>query len=45
MQEDYVISFFKDHCNIYFENNKIESGFLINVLFQLHVDVSMNYVE
>ena len=44
-QEDYIISFYKDHCNIYFENNKIESSFLINNLFQLHVDVSINYIE
>ena len=44
-QDDYVISFYKDHCNIYFENNKIESSFLINNLFQLHVDVSINYIE
>ena len=45
IQEDYVNSFFKDHCNIYFENKKISSGFLINNLFQLYVDVSVNHSE
>ena len=44
-QEDYVISFYKDHCNIYFKINKIESDFLINNLFQLYMDVSINYIE
>ena len=39
--EGYVISFLKDHCNILYERNKIASGFLINGLYQLHIDVSI----
>ena len=44
-QEDYVISFYKDYYNIYFENKIIGSSFLINSLFQLYVDVFVNYVK
>ena len=43
--EGYVISFLKDHCNILYERNKIASGFLINDLYQLYVDVSIFNVE
>ena len=39
--EGYVISFLKDHCDILYERNKIANGFLINDLYQLHVDVSI----
>ena len=45
MQEDYVISFFKDHCTIYLRNNKVGNSFLINGLFKLYVDVSIHCVE
>ena len=38
-QEGYVITFFKDHYNILYERNKIANGFLINDLYQLHIDV------
>ena len=44
-QEDYVISFLKDHYNILYEKNKIASGFLINHLYQLHIDVSVFNIE
>ena len=30
-QEGYVISFHKNHCNIFYENNKVTNSFLINV--------------
>ena len=43
--EGYVINFLKDHYIILFERNKIKSGFLINGLYQLHVDVPIYYVE
>ena len=39
--EGYIINFFKDHCNILYERNKVASGFLINSLYQLYVDVSI----
>ena len=44
-QEGYVISFYKDHCNIFYENNKVANGFVINGLYQLHVDVSVFNIE
>ena len=44
-QEGYVITFFKDHCNILYERNKIVNGFLINGLYQLHIDVSVLTIE
>ena len=44
-QEGYVISFLRDHCNILYERNKIASGFLINGLYQLHIDVSIFNIE
>ena len=31
--EGYEITFFKDHCNILYERNKIINGFLINDLY------------
>ena len=43
--EGYVISFLKDHCNILYERNKIASSFLINDLYQLHIDVSIFNIE
>ena len=43
--EGYVISFLKDHCNILYERNKIASGFLINDLYQLHIDISVFNIE
>ena len=44
-QEGYVISFLKDHYNILYERNKIANGFLINGLYQLHIDVSVLTIE
>lgn len=44
-QEGYVISFHKNHCNIFYENNKVANGFLINGLYQLHIDVSVFNIE
>ena len=44
-QEGYVISFHKNHCNIFYENNKVANGFLINDLYQLHIDVSVFNIE
>ena len=44
-QEGYVISFHKDHCNIFYENNKVANGFLIDGLYQLHIDVSVFHIE
>ena len=44
-QEGYVISFYKDHCNIFYENNKVVDGFPINGLYQLHIDVSVFNIE
>ena len=44
-QEGYVITFFKDHCNILYERNKIVNGFLINDLYQLHIDASILTIE
>ena len=44
-QKNYVISFFKDYCTMYLRNTKVKNNFLINVLFQLHVDISINYVK
>ena len=44
-QEGYVISFHKDHYNIFYENNKITDGFLINGLYQLYIDVSVFNIE
>ena len=44
-QEGYVISFHKDHCNIFYENNKITNSFLINSLYKLHIDVSVFNIE
>ena len=44
-QEGYVISFHKDHYNIFYENNKVADGFLINGLYQLHIDVSVFNIE
>ena len=44
-QEGYVISFHKDHCNIFYENNKVADYFLINDLYQLHIDVSVFNIE
>ena len=40
-QEGYVISFHKNHCNIIYKNNKVVNNFLINDLYQLHIDVSV----
>ena len=40
-QESYVISFHKDHCNIFYKKNKVTDGFLINGLYRLHIDVSV----
>ena len=37
----YLISFLKDHCNILYKRNKIINNFLINGLYQLHVEVSI----
>ena len=44
-QEGYVISFHKDHCNIFYENNKVTNSFPINDLYQLHIDVSVFNIE
>ena len=44
-QEGYVITFFKDHCNILYERNKITNGFLVNGLYQLHIDVPVLTIE
>ena len=44
-QEGYVISFHKDHCNIFYENNKVANDFVINGLYPLHVDVSVFNIE
>ena len=44
-QEGYVITFFKDHCNILYERNKITNGFLINDLYQLYIDVPILTIE
>ena len=44
-QEGYVISFHKDHCNIFYKNNKVTNDFLINGLYQLHIDVSIFNIE
>ena len=44
-QEGYVINFLKDHCNILYERNKITNDFLINGLYQLHIDVSIFNIE
>ena len=43
--EGYVISFLKDPCNILYERNKIANGFLINGLYQLHIDVPVLTIE
>ena len=40
-----MISFHKDHCNIFYENNKVADGFLINYLYQLYIDVSVFNIE
>ena len=40
-----MISFHNDHCNIFYENNKVTDGFLINGLYQLHIDVSVFNIE
>ena len=40
-----MISFHKDHCNIFYENNKVANDFLINGLYQLHIDVSVFHIE
>ena len=37
-QDDYEISFNKNHCTIYFGNKMIARGHLINSLYHLHVD-------
>ena len=39
-QDDYEISFNKDHCIIYFENKMVAYGHLINSLYLLHVDTN-----
>ena len=44
-QEGYVISFHKDHYNIFYENNKVTNDFVINDLYQLHVDVFIFNIE
>ena len=44
-QEGYVISFHKNHCNIFYKNNKAANDFLINGLYQLHIDVSVFHIE
>ena len=44
-QEGYVIIFFKDHYNILYEKNKITNDFLINGLYQLHIDVPILTIE
>ena len=38
-------SFHKNHCNIFYENNKVANIFLINDLYQLHIDVSVFNIE
>ena len=40
-----MISFHKDHYNIFYENNKVADGFLIDCLYQLHIDVSVFNIE
>ena len=46
-QDDYEISFNKDHCTIYFKNKMIGHSHLINNLYQLHIDAdeSVNLFE
>ena len=44
-QEGYVISFHKNHCNIFYENNKAANDFFINGLYQLHIDASVFHIE
>ena len=44
-QEGYVISFHKNHCNIFYENNKVANGFFINNFYQLHIDVSVFHIK
>ena len=44
-QEGYVISFLKNHYNILYERNKIANSFLINGLYQLHIDVPILTIE
>ena len=44
-QEGYMISFHKDHCNIFYKNNKVANSFLINGLYQLHIDESVFNIE
>ena len=44
-QEGYVISFLKDHCNILYKKNKIINDYLINSLYQLHIDISIFNIE
>ena len=47
IQNDYEISFNKDHYTIYFENKMIARGHLINSFYHLHVDAdeSVNLSE
>ena len=45
VQKNYVISFHKDYYTIYFENKMIGSDFLINSLYRLYVDVSVNLIK
>ena len=40
-----MISFHMDHCNIFYENNKVADGFLINSFYQLHIDISVFNIE
>ena len=44
-QDNYIFSFHKDFCTIYLENIMVGHDFMINSLYQLHVDVSINLSE
>ena len=44
-QDNYAFNFNKDYCIIYFKNKMIRRDFLIDNLYQLYVNVSVNVSE
>ncbi len=44
-QDSHVLTFDKDCCSIYFRNKLVARGFMIDSLYHLHVDVSVNVSE
>ena len=44
-QDGYNFNFNKDYCFIYFKNKVVAGRFLIDSLYHLHVDISVNIFE